>query len=51
MDMTVDKWGNFADGCLLFQGLYDLHIRMMGIPLLPWEPPELSYDIQAKYVI
>ena len=31
------------------QGLYDLHIQMMGIPLLPWEPPEMSYDITARY--
>ena len=34
-----------------FQGLYDLHIQMMGIPLLPWEPPEMSYDITASQVM
>ena len=33
------------------QGLYDLHIQMMGIPLLPWEPPEMSYDIMASQVM
>ena len=35
----------------MLQGLYDLHIQMMGIPLLPWEPPEMSYDITAKQVM
>ncbi|KAI0238338.1 H(+)/Cl(-) exchange transporter 7 [Lamellibrachia satsuma] len=47
MVLITAKWvGDFFN-----TGLYDLHIRMMGIPLLPWEPPELSYDITAKQVM
>ena len=31
-----------------FQGIYDLHIEIMGIPLLPWEPSEMCYMVTAK---
>ena len=49
-DLTVyqRKLHDFNYDAIMFQGLYDLHIQMMGIPLLPWEPPELSYGITAR---
>jgi len=30
------------------KGIYDLHIEVQGVPLLPWEPPELSYSLTAR---
>jgi len=32
-------------------GIYDLHIEIMGIPLLPWEPPEMSHSIKAREIM
>ena len=32
------------------KGIYDLHIEVQGVPLLPWEPPELSYTLTARLV-
>lgn len=47
MVLIVAKWvGDLFNG-----GLYELQIQMMGIPLLPWEPPEMSYDITAQNVM
>ena len=40
--LMVSKWvGDYFN-----EGLYDIHIRMQGAPLLGWEPPQLS---QYKY--
>ena len=33
---------------LHLQGIYDLHIEIMGIPLLPWDPPEMCYTVKAR---
>jgi len=31
--------------------MYDIHIQLSGVPLLPWEPPPLSYNIYASEVM
>jgi chloride channel 7 len=36
---------------LNFQGIYDIHVQLSGVPLLPWEPPPLSYNIYASEVM
>jgi chloride channel 7 len=33
------------------QGIYDIHIRLSGVPLLPWEPPPLSHNIYANEIM
>lgn len=35
----------------LFQGIYDIHIRLAGVPLLPWMPPPLSRNTFATEVM
>ena len=35
----------------VFQGLYDMNIEVLGLPLLPWEPPALCDTIKARYDI
>ena len=34
----------------LFQGIYDMHIHVQGVPILGWEPPLMSSNISARYV-
>lgn len=36
---------------IIFQGIYDIHIQMAGIPLLPWESPPLSNNIYATEIM
>ncbi len=31
-----------------FQGIYDMHIEIWGVPLLGWEPPEKCSFISAE---
>lgn len=33
-----------------FQGLYDIHIQMTGVPIMAWEAPPLSNNIYASEV-
>lgn len=33
------------------QGIYDIHIQLTGVPLLPWEPPPLSNNIYASEIM
>jgi hypothetical protein len=33
---------------LYFQGLYDMNIEVMGIPMIPDEAPPLVDDIRAR---
>ena len=33
------------------QGLYDIHIQLNGVPILPWKPPPLSNTIYASEVM
>ncbi|XP_065201753.1 H(+)/Cl(-) exchange transporter 7 [Planococcus citri] len=45
--LLTAKWvGDFFT-----EGLYDIHIQLNGIPLLPWEPPPLSANIYANEVM
>ncbi|XP_014217594.1 H(+)/Cl(-) exchange transporter 7 [Copidosoma floridanum] len=45
--LTMAKWvGDFFN-----EGIYEIHIQMAGIPLLPWEPPPLSNNIYASEIM
>jgi chloride channel 7 len=45
--LMVAKWvGDYFN-----EGIYDTHIRLMGVPLLPWQPPPLSHNIYATEVM
>lgn len=45
--LLVAKWvGDFFN-----EGIYDTHIQLMGVPILPWDPPPLSYNIYATQVM
>ncbi|BET01426.1 Chloride channel [Nesidiocoris tenuis] len=33
------------------EGFYDLHIQLSGVPLLPWEPPAMSFELSARGVM
>ena len=35
----------------VFQGLYDIHIQLNGVPFLPWGPPHFSQNIYASAVM
>lgn len=35
----------------MFQGIYDIHTRLQGIPILPWEPPPLAVNIYASEIM
>lgn len=41
----------FNNKIFIFQGIYDIHIQMAGIPLLPWESPPLSNNIYATEIM
>ncbi|XP_063534081.1 H(+)/Cl(-) exchange transporter 7 [Cydia strobilella] len=45
--LVVAKWvGDFFN-----EGIYDIHIQLAGVPLLPWEPPPLAHNIYASEVM
>ncbi|XP_032667841.1 H(+)/Cl(-) exchange transporter 7 [Odontomachus brunneus] len=45
--LIMAKWvGDFFN-----EGIYDIHIQMAGIPLIPWEPPPLSSNIYASEIM
>ncbi|XP_011503204.1 PREDICTED: H(+)/Cl(-) exchange transporter 7 [Ceratosolen solmsi marchali] len=45
--LITAKWvGDFFN-----EGIYDIHIQMAGIPLLPWEAPPLSNNIYASEIM
>ncbi|XP_024938725.1 H(+)/Cl(-) exchange transporter 7 [Cephus cinctus] len=45
--LIMAKWvGDFFN-----EGIYDIHIQMAGVPLLPWEPPPLSNNIYASEIM
>ncbi|KAI4456755.1 chloride channel protein clc family member [Holotrichia oblita] len=33
------------------QGIYDTHIQLSGVPLLPWDPPPMANNIYASEVM
>lgn len=33
------------------QGIYDIHIQLAAVPLMPWEPPPLTHNIYASEVM
>ena len=41
--LMVAKWV----GDIFNHGLYDIHIQLLRVPLLPWEPPPMSTTIRA----
>ncbi|XP_058795019.1 H(+)/Cl(-) exchange transporter 7 [Phymastichus coffea] len=45
--LITAKWvGDF-----FFEGIYDIHIQLTGVPLLPWEPPPLSNNIYTSEIM
>ncbi|XP_061713262.1 H(+)/Cl(-) exchange transporter 7 [Cydia pomonella] len=45
--LVVAKWvGDFFN-----EGIYDIHIQLAGVPLLPWEPPPLAHNVYASEVM
>lgn len=45
--LIAAKWtGDFFN-----EGIYDIHIQLAGVPLLPWEPPALTHNIYASEVM
>ncbi|OXA52085.1 H(+)/Cl(-) exchange transporter 7 [Folsomia candida] len=45
--LLMAKWvGDYFN-----EGIYDTHIRLMGVPILEWEPPPLSRNIHATEVM
>lgn len=47
MTLIAAKWtGDFFN-----DGIYDTHIQLSGIPVLPWEPPPLVHNIYASEVM
>ncbi|XP_020707477.2 H(+)/Cl(-) exchange transporter 7 [Athalia rosae] len=45
--LLMAKWvGDFFN-----EGIYDIHIQMNGVPILPWEPPPLSNNIYASEIM
>jgi chloride channel 7 len=45
--IMVSKWV----GDLFNEGLYDIHIELASVPILPWEPPLMSSQIMAGEVM
>lgn len=35
----------------MFQGFYDIHIQLSGVPLLGWDPPPLSSTIYGNNIM
>lgn len=47
LTLICAKWmGDFFN-----EGIYDMHIMLSGVPLLPWEPPPLSHNIYASEIM
>ncbi|XP_049852821.1 H(+)/Cl(-) exchange transporter 7 isoform X4 [Schistocerca gregaria] len=47
LTLITAKWfGDFFN-----EGIYDIHIQICGVPILPWEPPPLSNNIYASEVM
>ncbi|XP_063223431.1 H(+)/Cl(-) exchange transporter 7 [Bacillus rossius redtenbacheri] len=47
LTLIMAKWiGDFFT-----EGIYDIHIQLMQVPLMPWEPPPLSNFIYASEVM
>lgn len=45
--LFIAKWvGDFFN-----EGLYDIHIQLSSVPILPWEPPPYSYNKYASEVM
>ncbi|KAF2903405.1 hypothetical protein ILUMI_02783 [Ignelater luminosus] len=45
--LIAAKWtGDFFN-----EGIYDTHIQLSGVPLLPWEPPPLVHNVYASEVM
>ncbi|KAJ8664419.1 hypothetical protein QAD02_006081 [Eretmocerus hayati] len=45
--LMMAKWvGDFFT-----EGIYEIHIQMAGVPLLPWEAPPLSNNIYASEIM
>ncbi|XP_071953766.1 H(+)/Cl(-) exchange transporter 7-like [Antedon mediterranea] len=38
-------------GDIFNEGLYDIHIQLQSVPILPWEPPQLTANIHAREVM
>ncbi|CAH0719483.1 unnamed protein product, partial [Brenthis ino] len=45
--LVVAKW----TGDFFTEGIYDIHIQLAGVPLLPWEPPPLAHNVYASEVM
>lgn len=43
--MSVNS--SFVPNSMFFQGIYDIHNNLSGMPLLAWEPPPLSFNMVA----
>lgn len=35
----------------MLQGIYEIHIQLAGVPLLPWDPPPLSNNIYVSEIM
>ncbi|KAF5288307.1 hypothetical protein FQR65_LT12040 [Abscondita terminalis] len=47
LTLIAAKWtGDFFN-----EGIYDTHIQLSGIPILPWEPPPFVHNIYASEVM
>ncbi|KAF5271224.1 hypothetical protein FQA39_LY08231 [Lamprigera yunnana] len=47
LTLTAAKWtGDFFN-----EGIYDTHIRLSGVPILPWEPPPFVHNVYASEVM
>uniref|UniRef100_A0A1B6CCK6 Chloride channel protein n=1 Tax=Clastoptera arizonana TaxID=38151 RepID=A0A1B6CCK6_9HEMI len=45
--LITAKWvGDFFN-----EGIYDIHIQLSGVPMLPWDPPPFSYNKYASEVM
>ncbi|EEB16605.1 Chloride channel protein, putative [Pediculus humanus corporis] len=45
--LIVAKW----TGDYFNEGIYDIHTRLKGVPILPWEPPPLAITIYATEIM
>ena len=42
----------FCNYLFLFQqGIYDIHIKLAGVPFLDWETPQMATHIPIRYVV
>ncbi|KAK6643015.1 hypothetical protein RUM43_004518 [Polyplax serrata] len=45
--LIMAKW----TGDYFNEGIYDIHSRLKGVPILPWEPPPLSVNVYASEIM